>query len=680
MRPLRSNFPSRKLNHSKNIQTPIPTIPQPSRNQHFPDNVKMEGGYALKGEPQAKLPENSAPNHAPATSSNATTRREFLATASRLAAATTIGVATSRLWNPRRTVAEAPPLLQEFDYSDVAISSDLHTRQREQSLAILMDLSDDSLLKPLRAMAGQDAPGEELGGWYLYDPNFDGKAPSGAGFAPACTFGQWISALARNYATTRDEKIRERILRLNQLYAKTITPEFYDVNRFPAYCYDKFVCGLMDSHRLANDGDAYRILDATTEVATPHLPGRAIEHGRNWRPGKNDDWSQDESYTMPENLFLAYQRGAGDQYKTIATQYLDEEYFAPLSEGRSNFAGRHAYSHVNALSSAMQTYLTLGSEKHLRAAKTGFDLLAAQSYATGGWGPDETLRAPNSDDGFASLANTHSSFETPCGAYAHLKLTRYLLRVTREPRYGDSMERVMYNTVLGAKPLLRDGSTFYYSDYNVRGSKVYSKHAWACCSGTLPQIATDYGISSYFRDKDSIFVNLYIPSTLRWTQDGATISLRQSGDYPFDSAIRFDIKTPKPRIFALQFRIPAWSQNASLSLNGKRVADAVLAPGTFTAFRREWKNNDRIELELPMTTRLEPIDRRHLNTVALMSGPLVLFAINDSAAAISRKQLLAAIKTAKREWTVQTESASVKMLPFTEISDQPYSTYLNVTS
>ena len=63
--------------------------------------------------------------------------------------------------------------------------------------------------------------------------------------------------------------------------------------------------------RLAKDPDAYRILEETTNTAAPNLPGKAIEHGRNWRPGKDDQWSQDESYTMPENLFLAYQRGAG---------------------------------------------------------------------------------------------------------------------------------------------------------------------------------------------------------------------------------------------------------------------------------------------------------------------------------------------------------------------------------
>ena len=125
----------------------------------------------------------------------------------------------------------------------------------------------------------------------------------------------------------------------------------------------------------------------------------------------------------------------------------------------------------------MQAYLTLGSEKHLRAAKNAFEMLSKQSFATGGWGPDEMLRAPDSPDVAASLTESHNSFETPCGSYAHFKLTRYLLRVTQDSRYGDSMERMMYNTVLGAKPLRADGRTFYYSDYNFKGRKVYSDTA-----------------------------------------------------------------------------------------------------------------------------------------------------------------------------------------------------------
>jgi DUF1680 family protein len=601
-------------------------------------------------------------------------RRHFLSTTPLAAAA--LAIPRFSLRGFFDSSGERPPL-QEFDYSDVTLSSELHEQQLKDNISVLVELSEDSLLKPLRKMSGQRAPGDDLGGWYLYDPNFDGRS-LGPGFAPAATFGQWVSALARAYAINRDEKIRNKVLRLNRQYAKTITGDFYENNRFPAYCYDKLVCGLMDSHRLAIDPDALRILEHTTDVALPHLPGRAIEHGKSWRPGKDDTYTMDESYTIAENLFLAYQRGAGERYRTLGAQYLDDEYFNPLAEGQSNFAGRHAYSHVNALCSAMQAYLTLGSKKHLRAAMNAFDLLAAQSFATGGWGPDETLVAPDSDGLYASLTNSHRSFETPCGSYAHFKLTRYLLRVTRDARYGDSMERVMYNTVLGAKPLESDGSTFYYSDYNFKARKVYSDRRWACCSGTLPQVAADYRINGYFRDTHGVYVNLYIPSTLRWTQDGDDVSLAQKSLYPFDSHIQFQVATSSPNGFILNFRIPSWAEGASIFVNGKRAPETPV-PGRFVAIQRQWKTADRIDLDLPLTKRLEPIGPRHPETVALLCGPIVLFAVGETLPALTRGQLLAATKLAKHSWRAESASAPLTLLPFTAIRDEPYSTYLLVS-
>ena len=143
-----------------------------------------------------------------------------------------------------------------------------------------MELSDDSLLKPFRQMAGMPAPGADLGGWYHYDPDYDPNTVT-TGFAPGCTFGQWVSALARNYAITgsRGHSVK-KVLRLNRLYAKTISGDFYEKNRFPAYCYDKLVCGLIDSHQFVGDPDAFSILEQTTNTALPHLPGKAVEHGQ----------------------------------------------------------------------------------------------------------------------------------------------------------------------------------------------------------------------------------------------------------------------------------------------------------------------------------------------------------------------------------------------------------------
>jgi DUF1680 family protein len=133
----------------------------------------------------------------------------------------------------------------------------------------------------------------------------------------------------------------------------------------------------------------------------------------------------------------------------------------------------------------------------------------------------------------------------------------------------------MYNTVLGAKPLLADGHTYYYSDYNFKGSKFYHDGRWACCSGTLPQVVADYRLNTYFRDRGDVFVNLYIPSTLRWRQGQASFALKQTGNYPFDSGVRLELSATKPTEFAVNLRIPAWAEDATVAVNGKRVAGSV---------------------------------------------------------------------------------------------------------
>ena len=591
-----------------------------------------------------------------------------------------VASATSFLPTPRYSLASssattASGVLEEFGYGDVSLDSPLHEEQLRQTHAVLMGLDDDALMKPFRAMIGKPAPGQDLGGWYRYDPNYDWHTFD-AGFAPSATFGQWVSALSRVYAVTGSQTAREKVLRLNRLYAQEIDGKFYENNRFPAYCYDKLVCGLIDSHKYVGDPLAWEILAKTTDAALPHLPDHAVEHGTSWRPGKDESWTWDEPYTMPENLFLAYQRGAGERYRQVAVQYLNEPFYERLAQGQNDLAGRHAYSHVNCLCSAMQAYLTLGNEKYLRAAKNGFDMVLAQSYATGAWGPDEQLRKTDSADVFDSLTKTHSSFETPCGSYAHFKLTRYLLRVTRDPRYGDSMEQMMYNTILGALPLQSDGRTFYYSDYNLQGKKIYSDHRWPCCSGTMPQVAADYRINAYFRDGRDVFVNLYIPSTARWTQDSAQVSLTQRSEYPYDSHVALEVKTSKTASFAVNLRIPSWAEGASVSVNGKRE---TVAAGTCARVQQEWKSEDRIDLELPMKTRLEAVDAQHPDTVAVLVGPLVLF--GNQAPGLSRSELLAAKRMAPGVWHVSPGGDRVlKMVSWTAIPEnEPYSTYLRVT-
>jgi len=180
----------------------------------------------------------------------------------------------------------------------------------------------------------------------------------------------------------------------------------------------------------------------------------------------------------------------------------------------------------------------------------------------------------------------------------------------------------MYNTVLGAKPMCSDGRAFYCADHNFAGRKVYSNHRFPCCSGTLPQVAVDYGINAYFRDPLTIYVNLYVPSGVRWSQGAVRRSLQQSGEYPFEDTVSMRVAAAQPQEFTLRLRIPGWATGARIEVNGQRWSGAT-EPGGFAAVARRWRDGDRIELELPRRLRLESIDRQHPDMVALLCGPLV---------------------------------------------------------
>jgi DUF1680 family protein len=154
--------------------------------------------------------------------------------------------------------------------------------------------------------------------------------------------------------------------------------------------------------------------------------------------------------------------------------------------------------------------------------------------------------------------------------------------------------------------------------------------------------------------------------------------LTQKSQYPFDGVIQFKVKTSQVRDFTLNFRIPAWAESASITINGRRLQTQT-APGTFAAIHRAWKAGDHIELDLPAALRLEPVDRQHPQTVALLFGPLVLFAITENQPALTRADLLGAKRMDRRTWQVGTTGVPLTLRPFTDIRDESYSTYLHVT-
>jgi DUF1680 family protein len=614
-------------------------------------------------------------------------RRTFLkATATATAATYASRVLPAWAADGRGAVAVTPPLAT-FPYSDVELLDGPMKRQFEENHARFLNLDDDRLLKVFRQVAGLPAPGEDMGGWY----DLTGFSLTGNdfhGFIAGHTFGQYVSGLARAYAVTGSEATRAKVHRLVRGYSETLDAKakFFDDYRLPAYTYDKLSCGLIDACEFAQAPLAMDTHEKLTRAMVAYLPEKALSRAeQRSRPHKDTSYTWDESYTLPENLFLAYQRSGKAFYREMAKRYLeDDTYFGPLSQGNNVLPFEHAYSHVNAFSSAMQAYITLGSEMHLRAATNAFHMLeTTQSFATGGWGPDEAFGEPGRGQLGDSLASTHASFETPCGAYGHFKITRYLLRVTRDSHYGDSMERVLYNTILGAWPIQADGTSFYYSDYATTGKKGWHRDKWPCCSGTFPQLAADYHISAYLRAADGVYVNLFAPSVVRWNDGGGKYSLTQQTKYPFENKVQIQVSGTRAAEYTIYLRIPAWSgSEPMLSVNGKRVSGPV-NPGTFAAVRRTWKDGDRVELELSMPLRLEPVDDNHPRLVALMRGPLVLFAIANSQPAFDGAELLRSQLSNNAAGDLianSVEATPVSMRPFMSIDKESYSTYVQLKS
>ena len=635
--------------------------------------------------------------------------------------------------------------LEEFGYGEVELRGGREIAQRAQVMGVVMGLREDEMLRPVREMSGTAAaageqgigaglwglaegpskasglgPAGQIGGWYGWRPGFDFHHDD-AGFAPGSTLGQWTSAMARvgaSAAVSGGEAMGERVRRLHAGLREAVRPGFFAQTRFVAYTLDKLVCGLVDGHGLAGDAGAWETLGRVREAALPSLPGRAVNREVQDRMGRDPSWMWDEGYTLPENLYRAYAAGAGGEYRTMARAYLDDAgYFEPLARGEVAMADRHAYSYTNALCSAMQAWLVDGSAMHLRAAVNGWAMIEAQSFATGGWGPDELFRKPGYGQVRASLTKTHNSFEVPCGSFAQMKLMRYLLRATRDGRYGDSMERVVWNGALGALPLQPDGRSFYYADYNEVGHKVYSDHRWPCCSGTLPQVVADYGVSGWMREPGAVWVVLYGAAVARWQEGGEPVEMEVGAGYPEEGRVRLEVRgMRRPVAMTVRLRVPAWAgAGARVRVNGE-VVETRMERG-FAGVRRGWRAGDVLEMELPMDLRLEAIpaevpgqwagwlpglggrgemDRPGLSgpgwlgrgplvldTVALLRGPEVLFAVREpgdaGAVAVKETELLRARRTGAREWRVMTGKGERRFVPWTELGmDVGYSTYVKV--
>jgi DUF1680 family protein len=539
--------------------------------------------------------------------------------------------------------------------------------QYDRVLANYLALDNDRLLKIYRERAGLPAPGAAMGGWYDAD-----------GFVPGHTLGQYISGLARMGRTSGNTACQVKVGELVEGFAATMGSQdriFAGPNAekvWPCYILDKHLAGLIDAYNLAGVEQARALLPRVLHGALPFIP----ERGRD-RIGKKDP-PYDETYVLPESLFAAHDLTGDAAFRDRALAYLlDREFFDPLARGEDVLPGRHAYSHAIALSSAGKAHLVLGDEKYLHAMQNAWEfLVATQQYASGGWGPNETFIDPHKGQLYESLHTTDDHFETPCGSYAAIKLARYLLCASADGRYGDGLERVLFNAILAVKQPDSDGDYPYYSTYGPRARKVYYAKKWPCCSGTLVECVADYVKNIYFRAADGVAVNLYAPSTVRWSQDGAAITLTQETGYPLSPAVTIKVGCAAPTAFALRLRVPAWLEKPPvIRVNG--VAVHAETQRGFAVVNRRWKQGDTVTLDLTLALRTEAIDDLHPKTVAVLRGPLVYVELNPAPglAALGRLQKQEAIAGAPGMFVEQAAGRDRVHVPLYAVQEESYTTY-----
>jgi DUF1680 family protein len=593
-------------------------------------------------------------------------RRDFVHCAACATAAAGSLAASPMALAAQQSVLRGKEAVHEFPYGAVRLTGGRIKQHYDHIAAHYLALDNDRLLKVFRQNAGLPAPGPDMGGWYDAD-----------GFVPGLAFGQYVSGLARIGATTGDKAVHAKVAALVDGFGKAMVaaknpyagPKAQE--QWAAYVMDKYVVGLVDAYRLSGVEQAKTLLPMIIDKCMPYISPISRD-----RVGKVDP-PYDETYVLPENLFHVADITGDDKYRAMAVHYLlNKEWFDPLAAGQDVLPTKHAYSHTIALSSGGQAYLHLGDPKYRKALENAWTFMEPQRFASGGWGPEEQFVPLHQGKLAASLKTSTAHFETPCGSFADMKLARYLTRFTGAPVYGDGLERTLYNTMLATRLPDSDGDYPYYSNYGGDAEKLYYQKKWPCCSGTLVQGVADYVQGLYFHDDTALMVNMYAGSEVRWDRPGGAVEVVQETDYPATDHIRLTVRKPGNGRFALKLRIPAWTRNASLRVNG---TSQPVTPGTLATVARTWKAGDVVELTLPQPLRTLPIDDQNPNLAAVMRGAVMYVGLNPWAGigdqAIALPAVLEPMPGQNQSYRAHVGGRDLVFVPYFNVDTERYNTY-----
>jgi len=294
-------------------------------------------------------------------------------------------------------------------------------------------------------------------------------------------------------------------------------------------------------------------------------------------------------------------------------------------------------------------YAETGNDSLMRSLNLMWnDVNSHKMYVTGGLGslydgtsPDGTSYNPNEvqkiHQAFGrdyQLPNLTAHNET-CANIGNVLWNWRMLQLTGDAKYADVMELALHNSVLSGISL--DGKKFLYTNPLAQSDNLPFKQRWSkdrvpyislsnCCPPNVVRTIAEVSNYVYSVSDKGLWFNLYGGNKVNTKlADGTKISLSEVTNYPWDGNIKITINDLTAKAFTLFFRIPGWTNNAQVKVNGK-VVNVAAKPGTYVAVNQTWKTGDVIELVLPMEAQLiesNPLVEENRNQVAVKRGPIV---------------------------------------------------------
>jgi hypothetical protein len=291
------------------------------------------------------------------------------------------------------------------------------------------------------------------------------------------------------------------------------------------------------------------------------------------------------------------------QYLAAARRFDNTAVLRPTAANEDILDGRHANQHIPQFTGYLRMYEEGAGSDYHAAARNFWDMVVPHRvYGHGGMGVGEIFRERGVIAGSLFADENHA--ET-CPLYNLLKLSRALFFHDPDPKYMSYYELGLHNQILGSRRDIDSADSpevTYFVPVRPGERRSYG-NIGTCCGGTGMENHTKYQDSIYFRSADgsTLYVNLYIPSTLRWPERGFTV--QQESGYPLEGSSTLTVDGSGA--LDVRLRVPTWARKGfAVRVNGEeQQVDAV--PGTYVTLARSWSPGDTIEVDMPFGVRSE---------------------------------------------------------------------------